>query len=231
MPRTPTPRGPPLTATLTTLTPAPTPLRRDRRRGAGRPPADRARRRDPRRHEAIRRRHRGRPDGPAHRPRLVLQPPRPVGLRQDDDAADDRRLRAADRAARSCSPASPSPACPPYRRNVNTVFQHYALFPHMDVAQNVGYGLRQKKVVARPRRRAGSARRSTWCAWGLRGRRDVGDVRRPAAARRARPRARQPSDGAAPRRAARRARPASSARRCRSSSRRSSARSGSRSST
>ena len=35
---------------------------------------------------------------------------------------------------------------PPYRRNVNTVFQHYALFPHIDVAQNVGYGLRQKKV-------------------------------------------------------------------------------------
>ena len=31
-----------------------------------------------------------------HRPRLVLLVPRPVGLRQDDDAADDRRLRAAD---------------------------------------------------------------------------------------------------------------------------------------
>jgi ABC-type Fe3+/spermidine/putrescine transport system ATPase subunit len=29
---------------------------------------------------------------------------------------------------------------------VNTVFQHYALFPHMNVAQNVGYGLRQRKV-------------------------------------------------------------------------------------
>ena len=29
---------------------------------------------------------------------------------------------------------------PPYARNVNTVFQDYALFPHMTVEQNVGYG-------------------------------------------------------------------------------------------
>ena len=35
-------------------------------------------------------------------------------------------------------------ATPPNRRNVNTVFQHYALFPHLTVDQNVGYGLRQK---------------------------------------------------------------------------------------
>jgi spermidine/putrescine transport system ATP-binding protein len=40
----------------------------------------------------------------------------------------------------------PIAGVPPYRRQVNTVFQHYALFPHMDVAQNVGYGLRQRKV-------------------------------------------------------------------------------------
>ena len=40
----------------------------------------------------------------------------------------------------------PIAGVPPYRRNVNTVFQHYALFPHMNVAQNVGYGLRQRKV-------------------------------------------------------------------------------------
>ena len=36
---------------------------------------------------------------------------------------------------------------PPYKRDVNTVFQHYALFPHMTVAENVGYGLRQKGVA------------------------------------------------------------------------------------
>ena len=35
---------------------------------------------------------------------------------------------------------------PPYDRDVNTVFQDYALFPHMTVAENVAYGLRVRKV-------------------------------------------------------------------------------------
>jgi len=37
---------------------------------------------------------------------------------------------------------------PPYRRNVNTVFQHYALFPHMNVADNVAFGPRSMKLSA-----------------------------------------------------------------------------------
>jgi spermidine/putrescine transport system ATP-binding protein len=67
----------------------------------------------------------------------------------------------------------PIAGIPPYRRNVNTVFQHYALFPHMDVARNVGYGLRQRKVGKDEEARrvgealalvrlAGYERRRTW---------------------------------------------------------------------
>ena len=42
---------------------------------------------------------------------------------------------------------------PPFDRNVNTVFQDYALFPHMTVLENVEYGLRVKKVARHERRR------------------------------------------------------------------------------
>jgi len=41
---------------------------------------------------------------------------------------------------------------PPYQRDVNTVFQDYALFPHMTVADNVAYSLMVRKVPARERR-------------------------------------------------------------------------------
>ncbi|MCX7998372.1 MAG: ABC transporter ATP-binding protein [Leptospiraceae bacterium] len=34
---------------------------------------------------------------------------------------------------------------PPYKRNVNTVFQDYALFPHLNVFENISYGLKLKK--------------------------------------------------------------------------------------
>ena len=44
-------------------------------------------------------------------------------------------------------------ALPPYSRDVNTVFQDYALFPHMSVGENVEYGMRIKKVRRDERRR------------------------------------------------------------------------------
>lgn len=37
---------------------------------------------------------------------------------------------------------------PPYKRDVNTVFQSYALFPHLDVHENVAYGLKRKRLPA-----------------------------------------------------------------------------------
>jgi spermidine/putrescine transport system ATP-binding protein len=46
---------------------------------------------------------------------------------------------------------SPIAGLPPFKRDINTVFQHYALFPHMSVRENVGYGLRMKGVP-RPER-------------------------------------------------------------------------------
>jgi putative spermidine/putrescine transport system ATP-binding protein len=42
---------------------------------------------------------------------------------------------------------------PPYMRQTNTVFQDYALFPHMTVGQNIGYGLRIKHVPGPERRK------------------------------------------------------------------------------
>ena len=35
---------------------------------------------------------------------------------------------------------------PPYQRPINTVFQRYALFPHMNIYENIAFGLRQKKT-------------------------------------------------------------------------------------
>src|SRR3954452_7989414 len=47
---------------------------------------------------------------------------------------------------------------PPYRRDVNTVFQSYALFPHLDVERNVAFGLERRKLSKdEVRRRVGEA--------------------------------------------------------------------------
>ena len=41
----------------------------------------------------------------------------------------------------------PVAGVPPHKRHVNTVFQNYALFPHMNVAENVAYGLQQRRTA------------------------------------------------------------------------------------
>ena len=120
---------------------------------------------------------------------------------------------------------------PPFERDVNTVFQDYALFPHMSVGDNVAYGLTIRKVPkagARAARRRGAG---DGPALGLRAPQARPALGRAAAARRARARARQPAPRPAPRRAARRARPEAPRGDAARAQGRSSRRSGSRSST
>ena len=96
---------------------------------------------------------------------------------------------------------------PPFARDVNTVFQDYAIFPHMSVLQNVEYGLRVKKVGQARTPQTGRRGAGHRPARGVRRPPAAPAVRRPAAAGRPGPRAGQPAQGAAARRAARRARP------------------------
>src|SRR3990172_9495434 len=96
---------------------------------------------------------------------------------------------------------------PPYERDVNTVFQDYALFPHMSVEENVGYGLMIRRVPRAERERRGPERLGL-----VRPPRGRGPPAGPALGRAApacgpRPRPHQPPACAPPRRATGRPRP------------------------
>ena len=116
---------------------------------------------------------------------------------------------------------------PPFERDVNTVFQDYALFPHLSVADNVAYGLRVKKVPKPERRTRTDEALEMVRLPRLGGAQAVAALRRPAPARRARACDRQPARACccSTSRSARST--SSSARRCRSSSSGSSRRSAS----
>ena len=117
---------------------------------------------------------RGRRDRPRHRRRRVLLHARPVRLGQDHRAADDRRLRAARPPASILLDGVDVTALAPFQRDVNTVFQDYALFPHMSVAAQRrlrpagAQGAPGPSGAAGPRRRW---RRSGWPASATAGRR------------------------------------------------------------
>src|SRR3954454_24194300 len=100
---------------------------------------------------------------------------------------------------------------PPYERDVNTVFQDYALFPHMSVGENVEYGLRIAGIGKEERRRRATEALEMVRLGGYEKRRtgqlSGGQRQRVALARAGGARFSNPAEGAAARRAARRARP------------------------
>ena len=53
---------------------------------------------------------------------------------------------------------------PPEQRDIGLVFQNYALFPHMTVAENISFGLQMRKVAKADIRTPRRAPCSTWCS-------------------------------------------------------------------
>ena len=96
---------------------------------------------------------------------------------------------------------------PPYKRNVNTVFQNYALFPHLTIYENVAFGLRRKGVKDAEVKSRVTEMLELVELPGFETPQADPDLRRPGPARRARAGADQPARRPAPRRAARRPRP------------------------
>ena len=107
--------------------------------------------RSPRSQQDVRRFRRAARRQPESARRGTGGPAGPVGLGQDDAAADHRRPgdgRSA--AARSSSTTATSLATHVGRRSVGFVFQHYALFRHMTVLENIAFGLRVRPRNQRP---------------------------------------------------------------------------------
>ncbi len=108
-------------------------------------------------------------------------------------AASRRRFASSPASSRrtagaSSSPAATSRALPPSQRNIAMVFQSYALFPHLPVSENIVFGLKVRKVAPADVARRLDAGRRPARAFRPPRPQAVAALRRPAAARRARPR-------------------------------------------
>ncbi len=91
---------------------------------------------------------------------------------------------------------------PPEKRGFGMVFQNYALFPHMTVAKNIGFGLKMRGAAGRGNRSPRRAGTEARAADGTGAQASGAAVRRPAAARRHRPRDRDRAAAGADGRAA-----------------------------
>ena len=78
--------------------------------------------------------------------RRVRDAARSLGLRQDDDAESNRRAGGCHIRRHHASPASGSTISTPFERDVAMVFQNYALYPHMSVAENIGFTLKLRRL-------------------------------------------------------------------------------------
>lgn len=84
---------------------------------------------------------------------------------------------------------------PPYKRQVNTVFQKYALFPHLDVYDNIAFGLRNHKVPEDEIDERVTEMLEVVSLKGFENRKVTSLSGRPAAARGDRPRSGEPAEG------------------------------------
>ena len=98
------------------------------------------------------------------RRRRVLRHARPVGLRQDDDAAHDRRARTADLGPHPARRRGRHLQAAPRERDIAFVFQLFALYPHMNVRKNIGFPLKCQGMPAAEIRPAGRGDGAASCA-------------------------------------------------------------------
>ena len=145
---------------------------------------------------------RGRPQGGRGR---AAGRRRTVGMRQDDADPGDRRARDPRRRPRD-HPGQRCDLHAPEKRNVSLVFQNFAFFPHMNVAENVAYGLRWTRLSRARKERSGSREAGDGRTVGAAPPPAPRAERGPATADGARPGPRPPSGDPAARRAPLRAR-------------------------